>query len=112
MRRFGSSKNWWILFAVAVIAVSFVATAYVSACPKEGEQGPGYNKALPLVSVPEGYPPLPSVARYLGELKGSWIDIGKQYGTRAGDLIVLVFDGWYGEEVSKKMSWSEIYITQ
>jgi len=38
----------------------------------------------------------PTHARYLGELKGSWYDIGKQYGEKAGDLMVMVFDGWYG----------------
>lgn len=112
MKKGAIIRNWLIFFAAALFAVSLVTGAYVSAGDKEyPSSGPGYNTALPLVPVPAGYPPLPSAARFLGELKGSWHDIGKQYGARAGDLMVLVFDGWYGYPVSgviKKMSWKEI----
>jgi hypothetical protein len=38
-------------------------------------------------------------ARYLGELSGSWGEIGEQYGERAGDLIRMVFEGWFSEVV-------------
>jgi hypothetical protein len=106
MKKGAIIRNWLIFFFVALFAVSFVTGAYGEY--GDFSSGPGYNTALPLVPVPQGYPPLPSVARYLGELKGSWHDIGQQYGGRAGDLIALVFNGWYGYEVSTKMSWSEI----
>jgi hypothetical protein len=44
-----------------------------------------------------GYPAYQPHPRYLGELKGSWHDIGRQYGERAGDLIRFTFEGWYKE---------------
>jgi hypothetical protein len=57
----------------------------------------GHNAHLSQYYVAPGYPPYDAHPRYFGELKGSWYDIGKQYGQRAGDLIRYTYEGWYDE---------------
>src|ERR1035437_9499534 len=53
----------------------------------------GYNKNLSKYYVAPGYPAYTAHPRYLGKLKGSWHDIGVQYGQKAGDLVRLVYEG-------------------
>lgn len=55
----------------------------------------GHNSRLAQYYVAPGYPAYEAHPRYLGELSGSWHEIGRQYGERAGDLIRITFDGWY-----------------
>jgi hypothetical protein len=57
----------------------------------------GYNSRLAQHYVAPGYPAYEPHPRYLGELSGSWHEIGRQYGEKAGDLILITFDGWYKE---------------
>lgn len=57
----------------------------------------GHNEHLDKYHRAPGYPAFDPHPRYLGELQGSWHEIGKQYGERAGDLIRLVYEGWYRE---------------
>ena len=57
----------------------------------------GHNGKLDQYFRPEGYPAYDAHPRYLGELHGSWYQIGRQYGERAGDLIRMVYEGWYRE---------------
>lgn len=45
-----------------------------------------------LIQVPPGYPKVPRIPPFLGVLKGSWYEIGKQYGEKAGYLARYVFD--------------------
>ena len=57
----------------------------------------GHNRKLGEYFLAPGYPAYEPHPRYLGELHGSWSQIGRQYGERAGDLIRLVYEGWYRE---------------
>lgn len=57
----------------------------------------GHNTNLAKYYRASGYPVYDAHPRYLGELQGTWYNIGKQYGERAGDLIRLVYEGWYRE---------------
>ncbi len=57
----------------------------------------GRNTQLDKYWLAAGYPPYEPHPRYLGELAGSWHQIGKQYGERAADLIRWVYEGWYRE---------------
>jgi len=112
MKKRTTARNLLILFAAAVFAVSLVSVASLRADPgKDAYPQPkwwtGYSTAIPVVSVPEGYPPLPTHARYIGHLKGSWYEMGIQYGERAGDMMLLVFNGWFSG-IAKKMTWPEI----
>ena len=59
----------------------------------------GSNEMLRHYFVYWGYPRYETHPRYLGVLGGSWREIGVQYGQRAGDLIRLVFEGWFAEKV-------------
>ncbi|MEJ2218322.1 MAG: hypothetical protein P8099_17080 [Gemmatimonadota bacterium] len=59
----------------------------------------GHNRRLGDYHVAEGYPAYEPHPRYLGELRGSWWRMGRQYGERAGDLIRMVYEGWYRELV-------------
>jgi len=51
--------------------------------------------------VSQGHPPYEPRARFLGELKGSWYEIGRQVGTKAGDLVRWVSDIWWKEHKEK-----------
>lgn len=63
-------------------------------CPPEWT---GRNTKLEKYRIVAGYPAYEPHPRYLGELTGSWHQIGKQYGQRAADLIRWVYEGWYRE---------------
>jgi len=63
-------------------------------CPPEWT---GRNTKLEKYRIVAGYPAYEPHPRYLGELTGSWHQIGKQYGQRAADLICWVYEGWYRE---------------
>ena len=58
----------------------------------------GYNEDLPKYEVKPGFPHYDDHARYIGELSGTWEEMGIQYGERAGDLMRIVYDGYYEEE--------------
>ena len=57
----------------------------------------GHNRNLAKYQLAPGYPAYAAHPRYLGELQGSWREMGRQYGEKAGDLIKLTFEGWYKE---------------
>ena len=57
----------------------------------------GRNIKLEKYRNTAGYPPYEPHPRYLGELTGSWHQIGRQYGERAADLIRWIYEGWYRE---------------
>lgn len=57
----------------------------------------GHSRKLGDYYVAKGYPAYDPHPRYLGELRGSWTQMGRQYGERAGDLIRMVYEGWYRE---------------
>ena len=73
------------------------STSAKHAYPPIPSQWTGHNARLGQYYVVQGYPAYEAHPRYLGELNGSWRDIGKQYGERAGDLIKITFEGWYRE---------------
>ena len=67
--------------------------------------------------VSPGHPPYASRARFLGELKGAWYDIGHQIGTEAGDLVRWVSDVWWKEHtetygIADTMQAMSLYETQ
>lgn len=77
--------NLFLAAIVLVLSLSF----YAEAADQTG------CIALDKYFIEKGYPPYSAKARDIGILKGSWYDMGKQYGERAGDLIRLVFDAWF-----------------
>lgn len=70
--------------------------ARVLPLPKEWT---GFNTRLKNYYVYPGYPAYQTHPRYLGVLSGTWKEIGRQYGEKAGDLIRMVFEGWFSEVV-------------
>ena len=91
------TRTFLAFLVVAVFAVSLISVGSVSADPKKYDYPPipswwvGYNSQLANYYVDPGYPAYGQHPRYLGELSGSWHQIGKQYGERAGDLIRYVY---------------------
>lgn len=86
--------------AAAAVPAAVKASPFVPkirALPPEPAQWQGKSDALPRYYRPAGYPAYAPHPRYLGVLKGTWEQIGRQYGERAGDLIRLVYEGWYRE---------------
>lgn len=69
---------------------------------------PGYNPRAKYYDVPEGFPQIDSRVRFLGNLRGSWKEMGYQYGERAGDLIVSVFDFSLGLFKQRNMTVEEL----
>ena len=57
------------------------------------------NPAAPGYDHAPGHPPYETRARFLGELAGSWFDIGFAVGRGAGDLVRWVSDVWWRSHV-------------
>ncbi len=111
----GLSRRAWMKLAASAAATAFVPPEALEAwqavstpppglAPRRfagpGQYPPewtGYNRRLGDYHVAEGYPSYEPHPRYLGELRGSWWEMGRQYGERAGDLIRMVYEGWYRE---------------
>ena len=55
----------------------------------------GSNVAVNKYIVFPGFPPIENRVRFIGPLKGSWHEMGIQYGEEAGDIIRWVFDAWW-----------------
>lgn len=53
--------------------------------------GLGYNPRAKYYEVPEGFPAVDSRVRFIGNLRGTWREMGTQYGERAGDLVNNVY---------------------
>lgn len=60
----------------------------------------GYNAELSDYAVKPGFPHYDEHARYIGELNGTWEEMGIQYGERAGDLMRIVFDGYFEQQLA------------
>jgi len=97
-------RNSLLVAAAVVLAASLISFSFVlGESPKKHTYPPtpstwtGYNSRLSHYYVAPGYPSYEAHPRYLGELTGSWEEIGKQYGEKAGDLIRMVYEGWYRE---------------
>ena len=96
---------------VAVIVASLVSVSSSTASKPAKHTYPpipsswtGYNSRLAQYYVAPGYPAYGSHPRYLGELSGSWHEMGRQYGERAGDLIRITYEGWYREVLRRQGS--------
>ncbi|MBT4499107.1 MAG: hypothetical protein HOC74_15365, partial [Gemmatimonadetes bacterium] len=67
---------------------AFLSDASGNPCTKKYQVSPGHPRFAPR-------------ARFLGELKGSWFDIGIQVGSQAGDLVRWVSDVWWKGHVEE-----------
>lgn len=84
---------------VLIAVAAFSAGLDQKGVPQIPASWTGSNPNLKYYSLYPGYPNYDPHPRYLGELSGSWVEIGEQYGQRAGDLIRMVFEGWFNEVV-------------
>ena len=94
------------LVIAAVFVVSLISAGSLSAWEKRSEYNPtwewtGYNSMIQNYYFDPGYPAYDQHPRWLGELSGSWFEIGEQYGQRAGDFIRYVYEGWYRQHIGK-----------
>src|SRR5438094_4830952 len=100
------SRKSLLLLGAAVLVIAVSSLISVRSFTRGARPYPpipstwtGTNANLKYYSVYPGYPSYEPHARYLGALTGSWSEIGVQYGERAGDLIRMVFEGWFTEVV-------------
>ncbi len=102
------TRREWIKLAASAGAMALSADALrampATAARPPGATAPGmppkwtgHNRKLDDYYLAPHYPAYEPHPRYLGELYGSWQQIGRQYGERAGDLIRMVYEGWYRE---------------
>jgi hypothetical protein len=59
------------------------------------------NPSTEKYQVSPGHPSYAPRARFLGELEGSWFDIGFHVGSQAGDLVRWVSDVWWKNHVEE-----------
>jgi hypothetical protein len=52
--------------------------------------------------VSEGYPPIPDRPKFVGLLSGTWFEMGKALGERAGDRVRCTSDIWWTKICDKK----------
>lgn len=91
--------NKKLSFLVIVLAMFFFSVTALSAQYEPPSWWTGYNEDLPKYEVKPGFPHYDGHARYIGELSGTWEEMGIQYGERAGDLMRFVFDGYFEEQL-------------
>jgi hypothetical protein len=109
-----TGRKFLLLFAAAIFAVSLIsvwsfnAGSDQTAYPPIPSSWTGSNPNLNYYFKYWGYPNYDPHPRYLGVLSGSWREIGEQYGERAGDLIRMVFEGWFAEKVQTQGSTKEL----
>jgi hypothetical protein len=107
MKNIRIGKKFLSLLVAGVFAVSLLSVWSFSEEPNYPpipSSWTGYNKALGSYFLYWGYPAYDPHPRYLGVLSGSWREIGEQYGERAGDLIRMVFEGYFMEKVQTQGS--------
>lgn len=131
----GLSRREWLKLAASASAIALATDSLPSlALPSPGlprtalsavpstaavkyptpKEWTGHNTKLGDYFLAPGYPAYDPHPRYLGELRGSWQQMGRQYGERAGDLIRMVYEGWYREILRIQGSNENIagYLTQ
>ena len=92
-----------IAFAVVLIALLYIpAPAQKLASPDDLCVRPGRCATASEYYVGEGYLPIPDRVRWIGVLKGSWYEMGVEYGKRAGDLVRWATDEYWQEQVNKE----------
>lgn len=52
--------------------------------------------------ITEGYPPFPDRAKFVGVLSGTWSEMGRSLGERAGDKVRCTSDIWWGKSATRK----------
>ena len=85
------------LMAASLAILVLAAVASAQGAPEQPAWWTGHNGVLDKYYVQPGYPPYPEHARYIGDLTGTWFEMGVQYGERAGDYVRLVFEGYYDQ---------------
>ncbi len=59
------------------------------------------NGAVDKYLVPEGFPKIPSHARFIGHITGTWYEMGLQLGEKSGDLCRWVSDARWMESTAQ-----------
>lgn len=126
LARPGLTRREWIKLAASAGGAMVFSPEHLHALEASGVASPataahavppewtGKNRRLGEYFRAPGYPAYEPHPRYLGELHGSWYQIGRQYGERAGDLIRMVYEGWYREvlPVQGSSAVMEAYLVQ
>ncbi len=100
-------KNKWMVFLVFVLAFGLIGVGLGGSSSFAADKkwkGPsdtklfkyhpgGFNEAAKDYYRPEGFPRYPKRVKFIGLLKGSWYEMGVQYGKRCPKLILTEFDG-------------------
>jgi hypothetical protein len=84
----------------AIVSLGKTKVTGAALCPPLPTDWTGRNTQLHRYDLAEGYPAYDPHPRYLGEISGSWYNMGRQYGERAADLIRMVYEGWYRELIA------------
>jgi len=94
-----------IIKNIFIILFSFTVTVLI------GQENPykiielgstqGYGTGISEYKVPDGFPKFEVRTRFIGNIRGTWYDMGLQYGKRAGDLICYVFNYWSKSAIEK-----------
>ncbi len=59
------------------------------------------NGAVDKYLVPKGFPQIPSHARFIGHIAGTWYEMGFQLGEKTGDLCRWVSDARWKEQTER-----------
>jgi hypothetical protein len=96
-------KKLGLVFVIGIfLAVSSLALAAEQVDPyREIGATPGYGTRVEFYEVPEGFPKFEERTRFIGNIRGTWNEMGLQYGKRAGDLIRFATDCEWGDKVKK-----------
>jgi hypothetical protein len=92
-RHISDKKAMGLIIAIILISFGALALSDEQADPyKKIGSTLGYGTRVQYYEVPEGYPKFEVRTRFIGNLRGTWHEMGIQYGKASGDLIRYAAD--------------------
>jgi len=92
MEVFRNKQVGWLVVGIMLITTSLFVVAEQWERNTLIGVSPGYATRIQDLKVPEGFPKYETRTRFLGNLRGTWYEMGVQYGSRAADLIRYTTD--------------------
>lgn len=97
-----SKRLMFILLAGVIMIGAFAVAVGQQADPhRQIGSWPGYGSRIQYYAVPKGYPPYSDRVRFIGQIRGTWHEMGVQYGRKAGDLIRVASDYNWETQVAR-----------
>jgi hypothetical protein len=101
MKAYRKKILWLFIISIVLISITFALATQQEDPKKAVGASPGYATRIQDYKLPEGFPKYETRTRFLGNLRGTWYEMGLQYGRRAADMIRYTTDYMLMETLEK-----------